>query len=180
MNIFKGNNRYKKGFTLLETLIYFTLLSIILLIVVDLFFRISENSLESSSKSAVEIEGEYVLNRIAYDIHRFDTVGGDILLGPLDPGDSTPWLIITIDGVNYIYVQDPGIFTGNEIVFGESFVVADRLTSNSVRVSELSFTHISNPGGKPTIKVDFTLHSTKPFKNGDFEARNFESVFSIR
>ncbi len=172
--------RNEKGFTLLETMIYFALLSIILLIVVDLFFRISESSIESSSKNSVVIEGEYVLNRLSYDIHRFDSTSGDILLAPLDAGDTTPWLVMNIGGINYTYTSG-SISTGEpSIVFGDLGVVSDRLTSNSVVDSDLTFTHIGNPGGKPTIKINFTLESTTPSRDGSFESKDFESVFSIR
>ena len=178
MSIFRANKYKNQGFTLLETMIYFTLLSIILLVVVDLFFRISESSLDSSTKNALETEGAYVLNRIAYDIHRLDLNNGDILWAPLNPGDSTPYLIAKINTKNYIYLKNPN---DGEIIFGEFFIVIDRLTSNSVQLDNpMSFTHISNPGGKPTIKVEFTLKSTTQSKDGTFESRDFESVFSIR
>jgi len=175
-----ASEKSQKGFTLIETILYFALLSIILLIVVDLFFKISEISLESSNKSAVEIEGEYVLNRFAYDIHRFDNSNGDTLLAPLDPGDTTPWLVMNIGGINYTYISG-SISTGEPtIVFGNLGIDSDRLTSNSVVDSVLTFTHIGNLGGKPTIKINFTLESTTPSKDGTFETRDFESVFSVR
>lgn len=178
MNIFRVKQYKNQGFTLLETMIYFSLLSIILLVVVDLFFRISESSLESSTKNALETEGEYVLNRIAYDIHRLDLNNGDILWAPLNPGDSTPYLVAKINVKTYIYFKELG---KNEITFGEFPAVGDKLTSNSVRLDNpMSFTNISNPDGKPTIKVEFTLKSTTQSKDGTFESRDFESVFSIR
>lgn len=179
MNISKNNKFDNKGFTLLETLIYFSLLSIILLIVVDLFFRISESSLESFRKNALETEGEYVLNKIAYDIHRIDVPNNDSILEPPAPGDTTPWLIVSIDASIYTYVKDPGFFTGNEIIV-ENPLERDRLTSNSVRVENMSFTRISNNDTKPTVKISFTLVSTAPSKDGTFESREFESVFSVR
>jgi type II secretory pathway pseudopilin PulG len=169
--LLKQNN---KGFTLIELIIYFTLLSVILLIITDLFFRISEASLESTSKSRVEVEGEYVLNRITYDIHRIDESQGDLVQSPANPGDSSPSLLMKINGKNYIYES-----FGQEIVFGESGVITDRLTSNSVEAPTLTFTHFANPGGKPTIKINFTLESTTPKKTG-VESKNFETVVSVR
>lgn len=169
--VLKQNN---KGFSLIELIIYFTLLSVILLMITDLFFRISEASLESTSKSRVEVEGEYVLNRITYDIHRIDTSQGDSILFPANPGDSTTWLVTQIDGKIYIYTS-----TGQEILFREIFIIDDRLTSNSVKATATTFTHYANPSGKPTIKINFTLESTTPTKTR-LESKNFETVVSLR
>lgn len=170
----EGKTSDGQGFTLIELIIYFTLLSIILLMITDLFFRISEASLESTSKSRVETEGEYMLNRIIYDIHRVDSSQEDFIAVPANPGDSTSQLIMQINGKHYIYVS-----FGQEVLFGEFGVITDRLTSNSVKAPTLSFTHIANPGGKPTIKITFTLESTTPTKSG-IESKNFETVVSLR
>lgn len=174
MKIDKIIKQNTKGFTLIEVMIYFALLSIILLIISDLFFRISEASLESTSKSRVEIEGEYVLDRIAYDIHRIDTSRGDLILLPANPGDSTPWLVTRIDGTVYVHVS-----LGQEISYGKLFILADRLTSNSVKAPNTTFTRFENPGGKPTIQINFTLESTTPTKTG-VESKDFETVVSVR
>lgn len=157
----------KKGFTLLETLIYFALLSIILLVVVNLFFIISESSLESTSKSSVEIEGGYVLKRLAFDIRQAESISV-----PTNPGDSSSSLNLVINGSNYDYFLD-------NFVLNLDTGATTPVTSNSVLVQGVEFTHIAESGGKPTIKVSFTLESAKPTKTG-VETKNFESVFSVR
>src|SRR3989344_9298034 len=94
----------KKGFTLIEIIIYFTILSAILLILTDLFLRISESSLEGTSKSRVEVEGEYILKRLNFDIRRAQEV-----IDPLNPGDSSPSLWLRIGGADYKYTRDGSI-----------------------------------------------------------------------
>ena len=177
MQIFRLNNFGIKGFTLLETIIYFALLSIILLIVVDLFFRISESSLESSTKNAIEVEGAYILNRFAYDIHRVDVENGDIIIQPDDPGESHPFLALSIDGTPYVY----GIVGGRLILFiwGDGTSLTP-VVSNATNVENILVTRLSNNDTKPTVKISFTLESNTPSKDGTLESKDFESVFSVR
>lgn len=177
MEIFRRNKNRNKGFTLLEILIYFSLLSIILLVVVDLFFRISESSLESSTKNALEIEGQYVLNRLEYDIHRIDIENGDTVLQPAVPGETRPFLALSINGTPYVYASlGEGLIL---FIWGDGESITP-VISNSVRVENISVTRVSNNDTKPTLKISFTLESTTPSKDGTFESRDFESVFGVR
>ena len=168
MKSFKKTSLFENGFTLIEILIYFTLLSIILLITVDLFFRILESSVESTSKNSVEIEGGYVLKRLAYDIRQAESISV-----PTNPGDSSSSLKLIINGSDHDYFLDSFVLNFDT---GETTPV----TSNSVQVQAIEFTHVAESGGKPTIKINFTLESTTPSRDGTFESKDFESVFSVR
>lgn len=165
----KINRNNKRGFTLIEILVYFALLSIILLIIVDLFLRISEASLESTAKSRVEAEGEYVLNKLTYDIRRADGINQ-----PPTPGDSRSFLALVIDGDIYIYFT-----SGSTILIGRWPSEIYSLTGNSVSASPLTFTRIQNPGGEPTVRISFNLESTDTTKQG-VKSKDFETVVSLR
>ena len=158
----------RKGFTLIEIIIYFTILSAILLIVTDLFLRISEGSLEGTSKSRVEVEGEYVLKRLNFDIRRAQEV-----VDPPDPGGSSPSLWLRIGGIDYKYTL-AGSVVNLQVAAGSPTPI----TGNSVKASSLNFTHIANPNGVPTILIKFTLEG--PAARQGPKTKNFETVVGLR
>src|SRR3990167_8822134 len=89
---------YKRGFTLIEIIIYMALLSIFLLTLTDIFVSILDVQLESDATSAVEQDGRFLLSRLAYDINRANaiTIPGAI-------GSSSNSLEMTIAADTYTY-----------------------------------------------------------------------------
>jgi len=158
----------KKGFTLIEIIIYFTILSAILLIVTDLFLRISEGSLEGTSKSRVEVEGEYILKRLNFDIRRAQEVRD-----PDTPGGSGPILWLIIGGSDYKYTLN-----GSVVNLQVAASPPTPITGNSIEASSLNFTHIANPNGVPTVLVKFTLEG--PAARQGPKTKNFETVVGLR
>jgi len=59
----------KRGFTLIEILIYMGLMAALIIVLTNVFVTVLETQLESSSTSVVEIDGRYLLSRLIYDIH---------------------------------------------------------------------------------------------------------------
>ena len=162
-----ASEKSQKGFSLIETIVYFTLLSIILLLLTDLFLTLSESFLESRSKGQIEIEGERTIRRLIYDIRRTDS-----LITPPNPGDVSTTLEIDINGITHIYSLN-----GATIELDDGQI--NSLSSNTVAVQQLTFTNISTAATRPTIKINFSLDSTTPTKAG-VESKDFETVVSLR
>ena len=57
----------KKAFTLIELLIYMTLVGLFLVILTNMLATILETQAESASGSLVDIDGRYILARLVYD-----------------------------------------------------------------------------------------------------------------
>ena len=166
MQRLKMINLNQKGLTLVEIIIYFTLLSIILVIITDLLIKVTESSLESTSKSAVETEGEIIIKRISYDIHRAESIAI-----PVNPGNVSPNLELVINGTNIKYS-----LIGSSITIDDG--TADPITSNLVKATLLSFEKVGSVAS-PTIKISFTLQATKNTKQGA-QVKNFETVVALR
>src|SRR3990172_9672467 len=98
MQRLKMINLNQKGLTLVEIIIYFTLLSIILVIITDLLIKVAESSLESTSKTIIETEAEVIVKRISYDIRRAESIAI-----PANPGDISSNLQLVINGTNINY-----------------------------------------------------------------------------
>ena len=161
----------KRGFTLIEIIIYMALLSIFLLTLTDIFVSILDVQLESDATSAVEQDGRFILSRMAYDIPRASSI--DI---PPQIGQTRSNLRMTIGGVTYEYAENGGNLqlTNN---LGTS-----NLNGSETAVSNLSFQKIANSavvGTKETIKINFTIESITQRTQGP-EVRNFQTTVGRR
>ena len=61
----------KKGFTLVELLIYMALAVIFLGVLTDLFVGTMDSKKESEAVSAVEEDGRFILSRLMYDANQY-------------------------------------------------------------------------------------------------------------
>jgi len=168
-NFFGKSN---KGATLIELLIYFGILSILLVIVIDLMLQSGEFSLEAESRSSLQSDARFITNRLSFDIHQADSV-----TSPANLGDSSSTLTFTVgtdihtytlSGTNLEYQETVGLNTETA-----------NLNSNRTIVNSLTFERLGNPGGKPTIKITLELETTKSEKGGP-KQKTFEAVVGTR
>lgn len=78
----------RKAFTLIELLIYMALVGVFLVILTNMLATILETQTESARESLVDIDGRYILARMAYDANNlvanpayYTLTGGNLLLG---------------------------------------------------------------------------------------------------
>lgn len=160
----------QKGVTVVELLLYMALLSILLTVLTSIFMSALDVQLESNATSSVEQDGNYILARLAYDIHRAQSVN----IPPINGATDNNFQIV-IDGVNYSYTVD---VNGNLILTNN--IGANNLNSYGTRISAFSIQRFGNAGGiENTLKINFTLVSRTEKKSG-FETRNFQTNLSLR
>lgn len=137
----------RKGFTLVELLIYMALMSIFLLALLDIFTSTLNSKLSSESTSGLNQDSRYILAKLAYDVNNADSVA----LPTLGVTGASLQLIRT--GVTSTYASASG-----NLVLTQGGV-AMSLNGLDTGLDSLSFRNIGNPGGKPTIQVIYTLRS---------------------
>ena len=164
--LFKQNKL--KGFTLIELIIYMAIFSIFLLVLSEIFVNILNVQLESEANSSVNQDGRYILARLVYDIKNAD----DINI-PINIGDVTNILQITVSGLNYTYSLDSGNLELN--INGAS----DKLNSFDTLVSDFSVQRLGNINGKNSLRLDFNLTS-KTLKKGEPESKYYQTTIGIR
>lgn len=144
----------KKAFTIVELIIYMGLLSILLVIITNIFLSVLDMQTESESTSIVQIDARYILSRLSYDIHRASAVSTD--------GGS---LVLTVDGSPFTYAISNGILT----------LSGTQLTSYPTQISNFSVVRLGNLGinAKPSIKISFTL-------SDQAESQSYQSTIGIR
>jgi len=177
MFIYKKKNFIKRlmkngaGFTLIETLLYMGIFSILIIVLFTLLTSIFDVQLESQSTAAVASDGRFILNRFAYDIRKAES-----FTSPASIGGQGPILEFQTGGMTYSYT----ISNGNLILTNSTLGTADQLNSYNTTLSDVNFLRLSDTNSEhDTISFSFTLES-KTQKRGGAAEQNFKTTVGKR
>jgi type II secretory pathway component PulJ len=157
-----------KGFTIIELVIYTTILLILLLLTSRVFTSLIESQVETTATSATEEDSRYILAKLSSDISRADSV-----TTPATNGTTGNTLTLVINGLNSTYSLN-----GTTLQLSDNIGI-NQLNSFGTTVSNLTFQRLGNSGGKPTIQIAFTLTSTTKRTQG-FEVKNYSTTIGTR
>ncbi len=160
--------KIKRGFTLVEILLYMALLSIFLITLVDILVSILDVQLESQATSAVDIDSRFISSRLNYDVTRADAI-----TAPANLGDVSPTLVMTIGGATYTYSLSSGNLTLSD------GTTTGALNSSQTRIVNVSFQKLGTSGGKETVRTVLTIESETSRSSGK-ETRTVDTVFGTR
>jgi hypothetical protein len=164
--------KFQKGTSLIELLLYFALLSIILIIAVDLMIRTGEFSMEAGSQNVLQEDARFIGSRLSYDIHQAGAV-----TTPAALGQTTTTLILTVGTETHTYSLNGNNLEYQKIV-GPNTQTAN-LNSNLTKINSLSFQRLGSTNGKHTIKITFEIEDLKGKKGGPLK-KTFETVVGLR
>lgn len=159
----------KKGFTLIELIIYMGLLSIFMVIMTDLLTQILDLRSQSTALSFVNSDGNYLRDRLEYDIRRSTAI-----VTPSTTGTSSTQLVLTIGGAAHTYnVQN------SELVLTTGGV-ASSLTTSDVSIASFSATRIGNGTGKDTVNLTYSLISKRTAHDLPVEQKSYSLTIGAR
>lgn len=159
----------RKAFTIIELLIYMGLVSVLLVVIGQILYSSLEAQLDSQSVSAAHQDGLYLLSRLGYDIRRATD-----LTSPATAGQDAASFTLNFGGQSSVYdLTDSRL---NVTVGG----VTSQLSSFDTRVTAFSVTRLSNPGGRPSLAVNFTLESVINPLSQNSEIRSYSAVYTLR
>ncbi|MEO6508637.1 MAG: prepilin-type N-terminal cleavage/methylation domain-containing protein [Patescibacteria group bacterium] len=167
----KTNKKTRFGFSLIELIIYFALLSSVMLILTQILTSIIQARLVSEASSSIEQNAEYIMNRFEYDISRANTI-----IIPASYGVSTSSLQLTINGVTYSYSLNGGVLQIS------NNLGTDNLSDVLATVSNLQFTKIGVTIGTAkydSIRVNFRLTSVATPSSGK-EVKDYQITVAPR
>jgi type II secretory pathway pseudopilin PulG len=169
--LFKKVKIYSQnGTTIVELLLYMGLLSILLATLTSIFVSALDVQSESNATSAVEQDGNYILSRLNYDIHRAQSISI-----PPSSGATAGNFQIIIGGVNYTYSID----ANNNLILTNN-LGTDNLNNYGSSVSALLVQRLGNVGGiENTLRINFTVKSRVKRISG-FETKDFKTSLSLR
>lgn len=160
----------QKGVTIVELLLYMSILAVLLAILTSIFVSALDVQAESQATSSVEQDGNYILTRLAYDIHRAQSINI-----PEANGATTNYFQIAINGVNNTYSID-----GNSNLILANNLGSNNLNSSDASVSAFLVSRLGNVGGlENTLKINFTITSREKRVSGH-ETKNFQTNLSLR
>lgn len=157
----------KKGFTMVELLIFMGIFTLIIVVLTDLVIAGLEVKLDSEANNSVETDGRFILKRLSYDLRRSTQV-----VTPVAFGSQGGSLTLTIDGANKTYSLIDGDLYLNQ---GDG---EQRINSSDTTVSTISFSKIGQ-GEDLAVLIQLNLIS-KITKHTGSESRSFQSTIGIR
>ncbi|MFA4954787.1 MAG: type II secretion system protein [Patescibacteria group bacterium] len=148
----------QNGFTLIEYLIYVAIVAIFLLSATVIMLVLM------SGKSRIEAVEEVERNgRAAMQTIMTRTINASSVTLPA-AGTTSSFLIIVASGTTSTFGVRDGVL---EIKEGAS--ASSSLTSSGVTISDLVFRNLALAGDPATIHLEFTVSSTNPSANPDFD-----------
>lgn len=140
-----------KGFTLIETIIYIALFSLLMGVAFSTAFHLIDGSYDLSTKNTIQEEGNFVMRKLSYTLTGIETITTPV------SGSSSTLVIKKYDG-NQIDVQQNGTkIEIKESTNGNVFlpITTDNVT---VKASSLNFSYITPSGTGPAgITASFTI-----------------------
>lgn len=158
----------RKGFTLIEILVFMALFSVILIVLTDLFSSTLQVRTESEATAAVQADASYIMARLMHDIAQASAV-----TVPSSLGGSGASLQITLNGINYSYALSGGNLTLT------NNTGTNVLNGTDTTVSSLSFTRLGNGVAKDSVRFSYTVTSKASRSSGQ-ESRTIQTTVGLR
>jgi len=163
----------KKGFTLVEMLLYLAILSVVILSFSSFLFLSYTSRSKAATIAEIEQQGSQTMSLITQNIRNAASITAPA------GGVSASSLTLT----EYTGAVSPTVFdqSGNTMRITEDTTAAVNITSNRVVVSNLSFRNLSRPSTPGVIQIKFTLTHINPDNRGEYSySKNFTSTASLR
>lgn len=163
----------KKGFTLIEMLLYLSILSIVVLALSSFLYLSYSSRVKATVIAEVEQQGNQIMSIINQNIRNSQSI--------TSPAAGVSAGSITL--AEYSAPLSPTIFSQsvNKLQITEGATSAVDITSNRVIVSSLTFQNLSRASTPGIIRIQFTLSHVNPSNIGEYiYSKTFTSTTSLR
>lgn len=157
-----------RGFTLIELIIYSGILVIVLTFTGEYLYSIGQARINNTARVEVAQAAQLIINKTKSDV-----VNSLAITNPIE-SESSPSLSLSTDERQITYS-----LVGNDLIRNIDDN-ADKLNSDQVILSNVSFNKIANPGGAVTVQMRFTLTSLAQLSGGRNVQESFQTTFSQR
>ena len=163
----------KKGFTLVEMLLYMSILSVIVLALSSFLYLSYSSRIKATVIAEVEQQGNQTMSIITQNIRNAQSITSPAT------GASANSLTLT----EYSALLSPTIInqTGNKLQITEGLNPSVDISSNRVVISGLSFQNLARPSTPGIIRIQFTLNHLNPNNLGEYTySKTFTTTASLR
>lgn len=163
----------KKGFTLIELILYIAIVGIISLVLIVFLGDLLESRIKNQTIMEVEQQGELIMQRVLQAGRNANFI--------TSPATSTSGGGLTLVMVSS--TLNPTIFalSGGAITLKEDGLNTYDLNNNKVLVSNLVFSNLSRVGTRGNFRVSFTVSASSTPGRYEYEySKNFIGSASLR
>lgn len=177
MKLLNYNPTYKKGYTIIEMLLYIAIFSLIIGSILAIAMSISDQRIKNLITQEVDYQGQLVLNNINQNLRNASTINA-----PAAGSSSASLALNTATAANNPTIYDSFANQNvNKVRIKQGASAAEYLTNSRVSVSNLSFTNRAITGGRDSIDVSFTLTYYNPSGRPQLQyQKNFYGVTTLR
>ncbi|MBI4079241.1 MAG: hypothetical protein HY429_03005 [Candidatus Levybacteria bacterium] len=161
-------SNFARGFTVVELTVYMGLLTILLMILTEVFSSVINVQLESETVSSVEQDARFIFSSLTYNI-----INAQSITTPANLGDQTLILEFTRNNINYTYNVQNGNLTINDNIG------TDQLNSFNTTIGNVRFTRLGESGGKPTVQIEFSV-TGKTIQTKGQETKSIQTTVGLR
>lgn len=169
--------KIKKGFTLIELILFMGIFSILIFVLTDIFIISLKTKTSAESTAVINQDGRFIFAKLTADINNANSITSPPLV---DPPDNTSQ---NLDLILYGVPETIQLNNGNiELVTGGNTYVLNSVNSEII---SLAFTRLGNPPEeikpikKNTIKINITIKS-KATVNNNPEIISLETAVGLR
>jgi len=138
----------RKGFTIVEMLLYIGLFSTVVLVTTQILISITDMYLESAATSSLEQNANFLSQKMQYDILRSTRI-----VEPASPAVPGSRLVLQIDGTDHIYEIQ------NQVLLLTANDETNQVSTNDVNVSGLAVRRVGNGTATDSARLEMTLQS---------------------
>jgi len=163
----------KKGFTLIEMLLYLSILSIIVIAMSSFLFLSYNSRIKATVIAEIEQQGNQTMSLITQNIRNAQSITSP------SPGTASSSLTLT----EYSAGVSPTIIAQsvNKLQMTEGVNPVVDITSNRVIISGLTFQNLTRASSPGTIRIQFTLNYLNPDNLSEYTySKIFTSTASLR
>ena len=163
-----------KGFTLIETIIYIVVFSMMSIALVQVIISINKAYGAIKSNQALEMSASDSLNKMSRDIRNATSV----LIGPSTNFGVSPGKLAlsSKDGSGVVHTVEYYVDANKMLQVKEDGISVGKLTSSSTPISNLVFSQITT-GNSSAVKIDLSL---QVLKDKATTTESFHSTYVLR
>jgi len=164
--------KYNRGFSIVEVLVYLLIASVLLSMVLALYFGLAHARMRQQSVAEVETQGLLLMHTILQSVRNAHSITA--------PAAASSASALTLDP--YATSTKPLVFTiSNGVVYASEGVSAPvALTNSQIVVSGLTFQNVSRPGTKGSLKVQFTASHASTTRYSSQYEKTFYGSGTVR
>ena len=155
-------HKYKKGFTLLELLIYVAILAVLMVGISSAFISFNRGRGQVEARSEVNSNLQFVIEKISHDLKFASSV-----TTPAAAGSSSNTLVLVLDGLTITYNVSSG-----QLKRQVNSETPQTITSDKVTVATPTFTRLENINTvlpKTVVSIETNISMTYKSESPDYQ-----------